>query len=209
MTKIRNIIFDFGGVIYNVRYENMTERLAELGMSEAAAFYSKDHQTNEMDLFEVGRIGADEFRDYLRRASGLEVDDVTLDGAINAMLLGLPKGHVDLLLGVKERYRTFLFSNTNEIHCRRFTEEINEQYGFDVLGTCFERTYMSHRIHMKKPAREGFRLIVEENGLMPEETLFVDDIAANLRGAREMGMATHHLTGDLVDLFDENFELRI
>lgn len=209
MNKIKNIIFDFGGVIYNVRYENMTDKLSELGMSDAATFYSKDHQTNEMDLFEVGKISPATFRQYIRNASGLNLDDATLDTAINAMLLGLPKEHVDLLLSIKDKYRTFLFSNTNEIHCSTFTREVNQQYGFDVLATCFEKTYMSHLIHLKKPAPEGFRLILEENNLLPDETLFIDDIAANLKGAQELGIKTHHLTTDVCDLFDEEGHLKI
>ena len=75
MQKIKNIIFDFGGVIHDIRYENVAEALARHGVTGLEKFYSKDFQTEEMDLFEKGMITPAEYRDYIRRMTGVEMSD--------------------------------------------------------------------------------------------------------------------------------------
>ena len=202
MKEIKNIIFDFGGVVYDVRYENMAEELARRGVVDAEKFYGRDHQTREMDLFEMGLMPVGEFRDYVRRSTGMPFSDGDVDDVMNAMLIGLPDGRVELLRSLKGRYRCFLFSNTNAIHYDCFYRQMMEGYGYDVFEECFEACYFSHTLHLRKPARDGFAYILERHGLRAEETLFIDDNAPNLAGAREMGMHTYHLRGDLLDIFD-------
>jgi FMN phosphatase YigB (HAD superfamily) len=41
-----------------------------------------------------------------------------------------------------------------------------------------------------KPDPEIFRRLFERFGLVPDETVFVDDAAANISAARALGMAT-------------------
>ena len=65
ISKIKNIIFDFGGVIHDIRYENVAEAFARHGVDGLEKFYSKDFQTKEMDLFEKGLITPGEYRDYI------------------------------------------------------------------------------------------------------------------------------------------------
>lgn len=205
---IRNIIFDFGGVVHDIRYENVVEAIARLGIGGMEGFYSKHFQTPEMDLFEKGLITAVEFRDYMRKMAKKALTDREIDDVMNAILIDVPKERVALLCALRHKYRTFLFSNTNEINYDCFTARLKEKYGFDIFEACFERAYFSQMMHTRKPSEEGFRRIVAENGLVAEETLFIDDIAANAAAARKAGLQAHHLTEpDIACLFDEGFGL--
>lgn len=205
MAKIKNIIFDFGGVIYDVCYENVAKTFAKYGIGELGDFYSRTFQTPEIDQLEVGEITAQEFRDYVKAATGNKLDDAAVDDIFNSMLLGLPRAHVELLLALKSKYRLFLFSNTNEIHCDYFRKQAEEMFSFDVFDACFDACYFSHIMHKRKPHVEGFLQILQEQGLVPSETLFVDDIAANLEGAARAGIRTYHLhKEDVSAMFDEN-----
>lgn len=201
LSGIENIIFDFGGVVYDVRYENMAEELARRGVDNPDGFYGRTHQTNEMDLFEMGLITPEEFREYVRSATHKPFSDQDVDDILNSMLLGLPSARVDLLRAIKKQYRTFLFSNTNAIHYAYFYNDMLKGEGCDILEECFEACYYSHLMHKRKPSADGFRQIVAEQGLEAERTLFIDDNAPNLAGAAEVGLKTYHLTGDLSDLF--------
>lgn len=53
---------------------------------------------------------------------------------------------------------------------------------------------------LRKPYVASFQKILEEQGLDPAETLFIDDTAKNLVGAREAGMRTIHLVAPLTVL---------
>lgn len=209
MQKIKNIIFDFGGVIHDIRYENVTEAFARHGVNGLEKFYSKDFQTKEMDLFEKGLISPEEYRDYIRRMTGKELSDKIVDEIVNAILIDVPSERVELLLNLRKYYKLFLFSNTNQINYECFTSRLKQKFGFDIFEKCFDAAYFSHFMHTRKPDPEGFKQIVQEQHLVPDETVFIDDIAKNLDGAHTVGIHGLHLAeGTIIDLFDENFQLK-
>ena len=209
MQKIKNIIFDFGGVIHDIRYENVTEAFARHGVNGLEKFYSKDFQTKEMDLFEKGLISPEEYRDYIRRMTGKELSDNIVDEIVNAILIDVPYERVELLLNLRKNYKLFLFSNTNQINYECFTARLKQKFGFDIFEKCFDAAYFSHFMHTRKPDPEGFKQIVQEQHLVPDETVFIDDIAKNLDGAHTVGIHGLHLAeGTIIDLFDENFQLK-
>ena len=45
-----------------------------------------------------------------------------------------------------------------------------------------------------KPARRIYEIVLERTGLQASDLLFVDDSAANIRTAMEIGFHTHHFT---------------
>ncbi|HNS31299.1 MAG TPA: HAD-IA family hydrolase, partial [Tenuifilaceae bacterium] len=54
----------------------------------------------------------------------------------------------------------------------------------------------------RKPDPDPFMLIVNENGLKPEETLFIDDSVQHIEGARQLGLMAHLLNvkeGDSIE----------
>ena len=210
MEQIRNLIFDLGGVVYDIRYENLADKLEEYGIQNMEGFYTKDFQTHWMDLFETGQLSAAEYRDYLRNLAHSDLPDEKVDEVVNAILIDVPKERVALLLALRQKYRVFLFSNTNEINYDCFTQRMRDKFGFDMFAACFEHCYYSHHLHLRKPDVRGFQIILEEQHLKPEETLFIDDIAKNAAGARKAGIHAHHLaTGNILELFDEGFNLKI
>lgn len=206
--NIKNIIFDFGGVIHDIRYENVGEAFVRHGITNLGTFYSKDFQTAEMDLFEKGLLTPAQYRDYIRRATGHNLSDTDIDDIVNAILIDVPSERVELLLRLRKRYRVFLFSNTNQINYDCFTAKLQKKFGFDIFKSCFDAAYFSQLMHCRKPSPEGFRRIVDEQHLIPAETLFIDDIARNLDGARAVGIHGLHLaSGTILDLFDQDGRL--
>lgn len=205
MAKIKNIIFDFGGVLYDVRYENIAEAFESHGITNIGEFYTRTFQTPEIDRFEMGLMSPAEFHDYVRKASGHPASDAVIDEIMNAILIDMPAQRVELLLKLRAKYKVILFSNTNQIHYDCFYDHLLKKFNFDIFPTCFDACYFYHTMHMRKPNTDGFRRILKEQGLVPNETLFIDDNAPNLEGAREVGIHGYHLCDkDVCDLFDED-----
>lgn len=205
MKKIRNIIFDFGGVLYNIRYQNIADAFARYGFPDFDKLYSKAHQTEVFDLFEEGKMSIPAFCDHIRSMSQKNLTDNQIAECWNAILLDFPSSSEQLLQKVRDHYRIFLFSNTNQLNYEAFTEQMFHKFGYSVPEKYMERCYYSQILHIRKPKPEGFQHILEENGLLPEETLFIDDSPQHIATARQMGLQTHHLAeGETVnDLFDE------
>ena len=207
---IKNIIFDLGGVIYDIRYENIADKFRSYGITEFEKLYSKASQTDTIDLFEEGKISPAEFRDYLRTLSSVSLSDEQIDEAWNAILIGIPKERLELLGMLRLKYNIFLYSNTNQINYDKFTSELREKYGFDIFEVTFKKAYFSQILHIRKPKAEGFKAILSEQGLNPEETLFIDDSPQHIEAARKVGINAYHLTGGetIEQLFVCNLELR-
>jgi HAD superfamily hydrolase (TIGR01509 family) len=89
---------------------------------------------------------------------------------------------------VRKTHRTFLLSNTNEIHYAAFTSYMKEKFKCDIFSEVFEKAYVSHKVKMRKPNAEIFELVVRENNLRKEETLFIDDSFQHIEGARRVGL---------------------
>ena len=56
MKNIKAIIFDLGGVILNINYQNTIDSFKKLGIKDPNLFYSKNSQTNLFDQIEIGEI---------------------------------------------------------------------------------------------------------------------------------------------------------
>ena len=58
------------------------------------------------------------------------------------------------------------------------------------MNDYFEQVFLSYEMHLIKPSEEIFKRVLDEAGIMAEQTLFVDDSADNCRAAREVGITT-------------------
>jgi len=211
MEKIRNIVFDLGGVLFNVDYHATIEAFHKLGMRDFDSFYTQAAQSHLFDRLEKGTISAENFRSELRQLAGLWIPDHQIDQAWNAMLLDFPLHHLELLDGVKRNYRIFLLSNTNEIHYPVYQEYMLKTIGRAGLDHFFEKTYLSHKTGMRKPELGIFQHVLGENGLAPEETLFIDDTLGHVEGARRAGMQAVWLdlrVMQVTGLFNRDYLLR-
>lgn len=205
---VKNIIFDLGGVIYDIRYENIAEAFARHGIKGTEHFYGRTFQTPEMDLFETGRMDVSTFRDYIRDMTRKPLTDEVIDEIINAILIDVPESRVKMLQKLSMHYNTFLFSNTNQINYECYTAAMARKYGFDLFADCFKACYFSHIMHKRKPDLESFMQILDEQRLNARETLFIDDNIANVEAARKAGLTGYHLQGrDVTSLFDEKGRL--
>lgn len=191
--SIKNIIFDLGGVLLNINYQLTEQAFIKIGLSNFNDVYSKAKQTDFFDQFETGKISADFFRNELKKHLPINITNQEINAAWNAMLLDLPKERVELLLKLKNNYRTFLLSNTNEIHIDAFEQIYTTHYGNDLFEKLFERYYYSNRIGLRKPNINCFQHVIAENRLNPAETLFVDDSEQHIAGAIQCGLKAVHL----------------
>ncbi|MFM7727384.1 MAG: HAD family hydrolase [Flavobacteriales bacterium] len=188
MHDISNLILDLGGVLFHVDYDRTAEAFVAAGCPDFKSWYSQKQQRPLFDDLETGRINATNFRDAIRSASEKVLTDQQIDHAWNAMLIGFPIESVELVIRLSEQYRLFLLSNTNPIHeiaFRRMFSDTHPTLEFDSL---FEKVYLSHHIGMRKPEKEIFDLVMEENGLNADATVFVDDSIQHVEGARRAGL---------------------
>ncbi|MFD1695492.1 HAD family hydrolase [Roseibium aestuarii] len=66
---------------------------------------------------------------------------------------------------------------------------------FPFLGNSFIDTVVSAHERLLKPDPAIYHVLLERNGLVAEECVFIDDSPRNVEGARAVGMQAIHFTG--------------
>lgn len=208
--NIDNIIFDLGGVLLNIDYYKSINKFKSLGITDFENLFTQAKQNKLFDMLDTGEISPGDFRDTIRKYSNTKLTDNQIDDAWNAMLLNLPKERIELLQNVKQKYRTFLLSNTNAIHYPQYMKYMESEFGIKNLSDLFEKEYLSHEIGMRKPDIEVFTLIIEEQKLNPQKTLFIDDTKQHVDGARKAGLSAYWLDitkESINDIFDNDLNI--
>ncbi len=186
---IKNIAFDFGGVIFDLAYEQAVESFKRIGLADADQRLDRYHQRGIFEELESGRITPDAFRKELSLMCHREL---THDEVLSAWL-GYVGGPVDLrrldaIDDLRRRgYRTFLLSNTNP-----YVQQWAESAAFCAYGrplsSFMDKCYTSYEVGIMKPAEGIFRHMLEDAAILPSETLFLDDSAANVEAAARLGI---------------------
>ncbi|MFP4469789.1 MAG: HAD family hydrolase [Bacteroidales bacterium] len=207
---IRNLVLDFGGVIYTISHKRHKDAFAALGIENFGQLYSQASQSPLFADLECGRIGEEDFHQGLLDVLGREFDKEKIDAAWNSILVGFEDERIELLGQLRQKYRLYLLSNTNVIHYRIYTQEFLNRYGYD-FNKLFHQTYWSFKIGMRKPDAEIYRHVMEENGLVAAETLFIDDTKINVTSSVQAGMPALWLPPglELKEFFDESLGLKL
>ena len=139
---------------------------------------------------EKGLISSAQFRDSIRGQITQEVTDEQIDAAWNSFLVDIPRFKLDMLLKLREKYVVYLLSNTNEIHWQWSCLHAFRYKTFRAEDF-FEHIYLSYEMKMAKPDADIFQKVLDETGILPNETLFIDDSEANCRTAEALGISTY------------------
>jgi putative hydrolase of the HAD superfamily len=203
MPEIKNIIFDFGGVIINIDPNRLVQMLTNSGIDNIDKVHMHLVSNNIYTGLETGHISPGQFRDAIRSQLRIPQTDKEIDDAWNAIILDIPAERVELLEGLRRNYRTFLLSNTNIMHYEYYNRYFAEAYGYKSLADLFDRAYFSHQLGMRKPDPVIYKKVLADSGIIPGETLFIDDNEENIEAALALGIHGYHLDQgeELIDLF--------
>jgi len=202
---IKNIIFDFGDVFINLDKQATHVELQKLGVTSISKEMMHGSYT-----YEKGLISSDDFiNTHQEKFPNLTKEQLIFSW--NAILKDFPKHRLDFIrnLADSHKYRLFLLSNTNEMHISWIQENCGIEL-FHQFKNCFEQFYLSHEINFRKPDSEIFEFVLNENNLIPHETLFVDDVPENTEAAKKLGIHVWNLIPgkeDVTQLFEKNKSL--
>lgn len=187
---IKNIVFDLGGVIMTLDPAEALRRFKALGLSDAERYLDAYTQSGIFGNLEEGKITAEDFRSKLSSLTGHELTFGECKHAWLGYRKDVPQRNLDLLKELRAKgYRLILLSNTNP-----FMMDWALSCEFDGKGSSlndyFDALYLSYRLGIMKPAPDFFRQVLDNENILPEETLFVDDGPRNVEAAGKLGFIT-------------------
>jgi len=207
-SKIKTLILDFGGIIYQIDHQKQKKTFLQLGIQNFDERYSQAIQNPLFAMFETGSVSNEKFRNELAKMLPGNISETNIDRAWNSILVGYYPAMVSLVEQLGNKYRLFLLSNTNAIHYNVYMPEFRNNYGND-LSEMFEKAYWSFKIGLRKPTHEVYEYVLNDSNLTSGECMFIDDTAVNVEAARACGINSICLKPgqQLSNLFDEGLNL--
>ena len=198
---IKNIVFDFGDVFLNLDKEATLNQLRALGVTNFSI-----EMIEVAKQYEIGKISTQQFVETSKLMFPT-ISEIEFKNAWNAILKDFPLHRLHFLrkLADSKKYRIFLLSNTNSLHI----SWIQKTWGAELYSEfkkCFEKFYLSHEIHLRKPNQDIYKFVLNTNRLVPEETFFIDDTEENTITASTLGIKVWNINPtceDVVDLFSQ------
>jgi FMN phosphatase YigB (HAD superfamily) len=189
MTPVKNIIFDFGNVLFDLDLPAIERHFRQLFGKNFDAVNEKLRCTRFFELYETGGISTEEFVATLRTATDSLLSEEQVVAAWNSIFIDMPKHRFDMLLQLRQRYQVFLLSNINDLHANWIDAYMLRQHGMDdFLTRHFDAVYYSHLIRLRKPDREIYEYVLADAELVAEETVFFDDLEVNIEAAKQLGI---------------------
>lgn len=187
---MRNLLFDLGGVIMDIDRNRCVRAFEALGLHDADSYFGRYVQQGIFADLESGAVGVDAFHSYMRaqllKDGAGNVSDEAIDNAFQKFLLGIPRHRLEALRSLRKRYGVYMLSNTNPIMWNGFIADQFRREGLE-LKDYFDGVVTSFEARVMKPDAAIFDYAADKLGIVPAETLFLDDSEANCRAARALG----------------------
>ena len=175
-------LFDIGRVLLDFDFESALAKLLPADCPDAAARMAR--LLDRKDEFETGAIPPDDYVAWALDVLGSDASPETFCKTWQRIFTpNRPMwDHVDALAAAG--HRLILFSNTNGIHCPWIFHEFD---GFDR----FHHAVLSYEIGSVKPDPTFYRHAIATHRLDPAETLYIDDLPANIATGQQFGFHCH------------------
>lgn len=190
MQNIQTLIFDLGGVIINLKTEQewLEEDLLPNFQPERLQLLQ---QQQYFQLFETGNVSVPDFKQQLKEiAVNKNITEEEVVHHWNGILKEIPKHRVDVLKQLSKKYKLILLSNTNHIHMDFIRNYMVAEFGEDILQGNFHTCYYSQEIGLRKPHKEIYEFVLQQQGITASESLFLDDKPENLSEPEKLGIHT-------------------
>ncbi len=189
MNKIKNLIFDFGGVIVDINRENAVKAFESIGVTQANSLLDKYHQRGIFLEVEDGRMNAEQFCNELGRMCNKSISFEEAQKGWLGFMTAIPPQRLALLEELRKNFHVYILSNTNPFimawaRSERFTPEGKS------LDNYADKIYTSFEVGFVKPQKEFFEFALKDIGTSPDECIFVDDGESNIQTAKELGFHT-------------------
>ncbi len=184
---IKNIIFDLGGVLLDLDIQGSMHQFEALGAKDLQKQIHKYGSQGIFGQLEHGEIDEDAFFEGLRTLLKEEVSNDELKSAWNIIIKDFPLYRMQMIDRLKDQYNLYVLSNTSILHANVFEGLFYERMGKE-MQTVFKQIFYSHEMGISKPKPGIYQKLIQESGINPSETVFIDDSEANIHEALNHGI---------------------
>ncbi|MBR3884194.1 MAG: HAD family phosphatase [Bacteroidaceae bacterium] len=184
---IKDIVFDFGGVLIEIDTPQAINCFKALGLTNAEEYLNSYQQIGTFYSLENGDITAEKFIEDLSELCNRKITYEEAKNAWLGFIVRVQTECLDFIQQLRPQHRLSVLSNTNPFlqswaRSKDFTDEEKS------LDDYFDNLYLSYKMNCSKPGEEIYRKMLLEGGMKAEEVLFIDDSSRNLEAASRVGI---------------------
>lgn len=180
---IKNVVFDLGNVLLKFEPEALVSNYIE-DPNRAKIVYKNIFKSNEWIELDRGTIREQDAKNIMISRMPEEAENIN-DITNNWPSILAPIGDNVKLLKILDELNINLYVLSN-FHERAY-EMMVKKYEFFKI---FKGGIVSCYVKQVKPEHEIYKLLLSKYGLLPEETLFIDDMKDNIEAANNLGINT-------------------
>jgi putative hydrolase of the HAD superfamily len=187
LTKIKYWIFDLDNTLYSGDtkvFDQVDKKMSKfiseklnVDIEEAKKIqksYFHEYNTTLNGMIKNHKIDANEFLEFVH---DVNLDFLKADKPLEQEITNL-------------RGKKFIFTNGSKAHVANVTKRIGIEKLFDGVFDIVESDFIP------KPSIEPYKKIIEKYKIEPQYSIFIEDIARNLKPAHELGMKTVWIKND-------------
>ena len=206
MKDFKYIFFYLGGVLFNLNTRAAFRAFKELGMGIPDEIIADNQPLNGLPegqaivklihSMDLGKIRGPEFMEIVKNECRPGTTDAEILQAYNGMI-EVPVARLQLLKRLRTKYKVYLLSNIGDLHWMAAQEKAVE-LGYS-MDECFDHCFCSFEMGVAKPDPLIFERAIAESGVVPEETLYIDDFDANIEAGRRAGLMAYKIDGNTLE----------
>ena len=175
-----------GGVIVDVHREEAIRQFKTIGVTDADRLIDVSNHSGLFLAFENGDTDAEEFRCQLSAHAGTDIPMEAVVKAWKSIISKPPRYKMDYILSLRKKYKLYLLTNNNPILMDWARTDDFTEAGLPITYY-FDKLYISYEMKCTKPGRLIYEKLIDDSGINPSETLFIEDGLLNINTARELG----------------------
>ncbi len=186
-TGIKNIVFDLGNTLVYFDFSYFFNGISEREKKLSAIKFKKYIIDNKIDVkLMSGRLKHKDLFRHLKKKFDLKIgynDFIYFYSDIFWANTNMKK-FLEKISRIK-KYKLFLLSNTDSVHIAFIDNNI-------PFVKLIKNRVLSYKVKIIKPNKKIFKHLLEKYKLVPEETIYIDDLKDNVLSAQNLGIKTIH-----------------
>ncbi len=179
---IKNIIFDFGGVVLKHKASLLEDKISEIfsiPFEQASEIWKK-----EKSPLLTGKVSSEQFLNKLKNELNSDKSRTQLLTEWRGLYMkwadDVDWQLLEFIKSLKKSYRVYLFTDTIDIH-----DEYNSKR---AIYDKFTQVFRSNKEGLAKLDDDAFINVVHKIKATAQECVFIDDLEVNVKRAENLGL---------------------
>jgi putative hydrolase of the HAD superfamily len=176
-------IFDLGNVIVDIDFNRVLGVWSDYSRVPLATLQQNFTMDEPFHQHERGEISDEAFAQQLCAQMSLPLSFEQFSAGWQAVFVGIRHEVIDIMQKLRTAgHRVVVLSNTNRLHTTLWPEQYPE------VRAAADAIYLSQEMGLRKPDAAIYQRVLEAENVSAAEAVFFDDNAANVEGARQVGI---------------------